>query len=144
MNESDAKARVREILEKPGRVVVFATVDGEGRPKCRYMTSLTLDDENVIYMVTSSKGRKVEQVLHNPLCQICAWTEQWEETVELDGRAEIVDSPGTRGYVWERHPVLANYFEGPDSENYALIKVTVETGEYIHVHKKGMPVSLTY
>jgi len=144
MDEKKVRARVREMLAEQGRVVVLATVDGDGRPKCRYMTGLTLDGDNVLYMVSSARGRKVEQIRANPLCQVCLWTEDWEETVELNGRAQVVDSMEKKEDIWRRHPVFANYFASPGSESYALIQVTLDDGEYVHIHKEGMPVAWSY
>ncbi|NQT88787.1 hypothetical protein HQ560_18615 [bacterium] len=77
-------------------------------------------------------------------CQVCTRTDDWEETVELNGRAEVVESFAKKEEIWARHPVFANYFQSPGSESYAIIQVTLEDGEYVHIHKEGMPVAFEY
>lgn len=125
MTHEQAIQRVEEIISS-GQAFVMATVDADGRPHMRWMGAVARDphDRRVGYLISSSQANKMRHLAANPATQLLFTTPKYETIVILDGESEAVTDQVTRKMVWDAIPAAADYFSGPDSEEYGVIRFT--------------------
>ncbi|HDR06020.1 MAG TPA: hypothetical protein ENN88_00120 [Candidatus Coatesbacteria bacterium] len=124
MAETDVESIVA-IMRKCCLHTYLATCDGD-RPRVRPVSPI-IEDELNIWVTTFRSSRKVRQIQDNP--KVClAFVEQprGDSAAVVDGRAHIVDDQVERRRVWGLAPFnLGEHFpEGPDSEEFCLLKIT--------------------
>lgn len=123
--------KIVEIMRKCCLHAYLATCDGD-RPRIRPVSPIVEDDLS-IWITTYRSSRKVRQIEDNP--KVClAFVEQprGDSAAVVEGEAGIVDDPTECGRVWNLAPFdLGEYFpDGPDSEEFCLLKIVVERIEW--------------
>ena len=108
----------------------LATLTEDGRPWVRYVTAW-MEDDLTIWFTTFQGSRKAAQIRQSPEVHLtCGVTdmETAETYLQVQGRAEILDSPEIKREKWL--PVLENIFSGPDDPNYCVCRISPYRIEY--------------
>ena len=144
MTKTEAKKRIIEVLRQKGLTMVLSTADAEGKPRSRFMGALNVGSGKTLYMATHAEARKVDQLRANGQCQVLASTPGWAEIVCVNGRAAMETSAAKKQAMWNAHSPLANYFSGPADPAFGLIRITLETGEYLSMQHAHQPVEVKF
>jgi general stress protein 26 len=138
MNSSD-KQKIVEIMKKASSFAFLATGDGD-QPRVRPVTPIVEDDMS-IWVATSAESRKVKQIKQNPKISLAfAQHPEGEKAATVIGEAEIVANMEQKKRIWELAPYdLSQYFpNGPESEDYCLLKISVGKIEWWEDFESGM------
>jgi len=103
----------------------LATLDMD-QPRVRPIAPY-LEDLN-FWVIAFADSAKVREIMNQPKVGIAFAAMVGEEfaTVNVLGRAAIVDAPDEKRRVWEIFPEevdLSQYFTGPDDPRFALIRI---------------------
>jgi general stress protein 26 len=138
MNPSD-KQKIVDIMKRTNLFAFLATGDGD-QPRVRPVTPIVEDDMS-IWVATSAESRKVKQVRQNPKISLAfVQHPDGEKAATVIGEAEIVADIKQKKRIWELAPYdLSQYFpNGPESEDYCLLKISVGTIEWWEDFESGM------
>lgn len=117
---SDIKQKIMQMLKQPV-LGSFATVDENQKPWTRYVVIFT--DENMkMRVATFINSRKIKQIQANPEVHLCCGVNDlndWNEYLQIQGRATIDTSLEEKAKLWNPH--FAEIFKGPDDPDYAII-----------------------
>ena len=90
MNKLDA------ILDD-SKAAVLATVDGEGRPRLRWMTPAILNaDSGVIYAVTTPGSSKISDLQAHPQVEWMIQSKSLDEVAHIRGIISVIDNPALK------------------------------------------------
>ena len=109
------------------RVCSFATIDGN-KPKVRYMA--LLHDGLQIYLTTSKKTDKVEELQDNPHVHILVGYDgkSTPNILQIQATATISSDNALREKLWKDE--MKEWFEGPHDPNYVVMDVSPYYIEY--------------
>ena len=140
MTREEAIRNARELISTG--VHVMATVDEEGRPQMRWMGALAADprDENVHYIVSSAKARKVAQLQANPAVQLLFTAPEYKCIVNVSGECDMVQDMEIKRMVWDAIPACADYHSGPDDPDFGVIRFRARCLEVLCVGESHEPV----
>ena len=79
---------------------VLATVDGEGQPHLRWMSSLSFDEFPVFHSLTAPGSRKVAEIRNHPDVSWMFFNADNSLVLNLHGKAVIVEDPAVLKRVW--------------------------------------------
>ncbi len=116
---------------RPG---VLATVDREGRPHVRWMSTLSLLEFPNLYAITSPTSRKVEHIRANPKVTWMFTTEGSSMVINLSGTATIVSDKNDINRLWRVIENKSNaFFLSLDStsDGIAVIETVIEDMECV-------------
>jgi PPOX class probable F420-dependent enzyme len=136
---SDLKKRILNVIGKP-HLAGLATVTEDGRPWVRYVMPVA-DEKMTIRFSTFLKARKVKHIEKNPTVHlVCGVTdpENWDNYVQIEGRAEVSTEKGEKKAFWNDE--LSAYFDGPDDPRYAVVMVKPTRIEFYSKEKMEMEV----
>jgi general stress protein 26 len=137
MNSPD-KQKIIGIMKKASGFAFLATGDGD-QPRVRPVTPIVEDDMS-IWVATSAESRKVKQIKQNPKISLAfVQHPEGEKAATVIGEAEIVADMEQRKRIWELAPYdLSQYFpNGPESEDYCLLKISVGKIEWWEDFESG-------
>ncbi|MBN1417433.1 MAG: pyridoxamine 5'-phosphate oxidase family protein [Planctomycetes bacterium] len=143
MKPEEIESRIWEVLDGANPFFVLSTVDGRGRPRARWMGA-RLRDGRTIEMATSSESRKIAEIRANPRVCLLFHGAEFTRIATIEGVAEIDATPARKKAFWDAHPVLADYFPGPDHPTFVLIRVRAERGELIDATLGHGPLAVTF
>ena len=138
MNSSD-KQKIVDIMKKTNLFAFLATGDGD-QPRLRPIAPIVEDDMS-IWVATSAASRKVKQIKQNPKISLAfVQHPEGEKAATVIGEAEIVADMEQKKRVWGLAPYdLLKYFpNGPESEDYCLLKINVGKIEWWEDFESGM------
>lgn len=118
----DLKKRIFSVISKP-HLAGFATVTDETKPWVRYVMPVASEDLTVRF-ATFVTSRKVGQFEKNPEVHlVCGVTdpENWENYMQIQGRAELVTDQPEKDSFWNNN--LKGIFEGPQDPNFGVVIV---------------------
>ncbi|RMG58667.1 MAG: hypothetical protein D6713_07165 [Deltaproteobacteria bacterium] len=124
------KDQVRRLFDDDGELIVLGTVEGD-TPFVRYMIGHADDDLNV-YFATYRGTRKVSQLEANPkVCFVVGGdpTDWRKPYARFFGTCERVDDLEMKKKLWR--PLYANFFSGPEDENFTLFVIRPEKVEFM-------------
>ena len=137
MDSSD-KQKIVEIMKKASLFAFLATCDS-GQPRVRPMAPIVEDDMSV-WVATSAKSRKVEQVKKNPKISL-AFVEQpqGDKAATIIGEAEIVEDMEQKKRVWglAAYDPLQFWPDGPETKDYCILKINIKKVEWWEDMKAG-------
>ena len=142
MTEQEALDRARVMMGNGSATFMMATVDGDGKPRMRWMGAIAQDpdDENTYYMASQSTARKVAQLTGNPATQLVFGEQDFSCIATVNGKSEMTQDMAIKRMVWDALPGAAQYFDGPESEGFGVIKFTAESIEVLCLSEGREPV----
>jgi general stress protein 26 len=117
----------REIMNS-AQVCSLITLDGSGHPRARAMDAFPPDENLVVWLATTRKSRKVEQMRADPRVTLYYFDTNTMSYVTLLGTAELVDDPVEKARRWKDG--WEAFYPG-ERENYLLIRVVPRQLELI-------------
>jgi len=99
----------------------FITVDQDGKPQARIMSSFAPEEDWVIWLGTSPKSRKVKQIKNNPNVMVFYYDSDSHSYVSVAGQARLVSDSDKKTHYWKKG--WTRYYPDPEKD-YVLIKVT--------------------
>ncbi len=138
MNPSD-KQKIVEIMKKASSFAFLATCDS-GQPRVRPVSPMVEDDMSV-WVATSGKSRKVQQIKKNPKMSLAFVVHpQGDKAATIIGEAEIVEDMEQKKRVWGLASYDPTQFwpDGPESKDYCVLKINVKQIEWWEDWETGM------
>lgn len=141
---SDVAERVRKIMAVAQNVHVLATVDGEGKPHCRWMGALVEDPNHpwTFYLACGKQSRKMIQIAANSNAQLLFTDQSNWQVATLSGTAVAEEGMEPRKWLFEAVPVMKDYYSGPDDASMAVIRFKASSLEVIAMKEGMQPASL--
>ena len=133
MNETpthqEKLARLREIV-KAVDICMLTTVDERGNLHSRPMSNnRQVEFDGDLWFFTYGSSHKVDEVGRIPQVNASFADIESHQYVSLTGTAEVVSDPAKIRELWQ--PALRAWFpDGVDTPDIALLKVSVQRGEY--------------
>jgi len=140
MTTSD-KQKMVEIIKKAQNFAFLATCDGD-QPRVRPMATM-LDDDMSVWMATSAKSRKVQQIKKNPKVSLTfVVPPQGDQAVTILGEAVIVKDMEEKKKVWKlaAYDPLRFWPDGPETEDYCVLKIKIKQIEWWESFEDGMKI----
>ncbi|MFP4424947.1 MAG: pyridoxamine 5'-phosphate oxidase family protein [Alkalispirochaetaceae bacterium] len=128
---------LERILEK-SHVAVLSTVDGDGRPRSRWMTpAVVRGRRGFLYTVSAPHFEKIEQIQKNSSVSWLLQTRALDEVLEVVGKAQIIDNPALKSEVLEAiggH--LTTFWRvNPDETELIVIETVIDELTYLEPMK---------
>ncbi|MFW6337419.1 MAG: pyridoxamine 5'-phosphate oxidase family protein [Alkalispirochaetaceae bacterium] len=128
---------LERILEK-SHVAVLSTVDGDGRPRSRWMTpAVVRGRRGFLYTVSAPHFEKIEQIRRNSSVSWLLQTRALDEVLEVVGKARIIDNPALKSEVLEAiggH--LTTFWRvNPDETELIVIETVIDELTYLEPMK---------
>ena len=114
------------------RTGALGTVDGEGRPCVRWMSTLAFDEFPIFYALTAPESRKVRHIQQHAQVNWMFSNDDLSVVLNLIGHARVLTDTPTLKRVWRQvedksHAYfLMQYAKGP---GFVVIETTVESIE---------------
>ncbi|CAN5289999.1 hypothetical protein BH23VER1_BH23VER1_05240 [soil metagenome] len=111
---------------------ILTTVDADGVPRTRWMSTLAFDDFPVFYTLTAPDSRKVAQIRQHPAVSWMFSNHDLSLILNLSGTARVLTDPQTLKKVWQEaedlsHAYFLERYSAPPGA--AVIETTVEAIE---------------
>lgn len=138
MNSSDEQ-KIVEIMKKAKDFAFLATCDS-GQPRVRPVSPMVEDDMSV-WVATSGKSRKVQQIKKNPRMSLAFVVHpQGDKAATIIGEAEKVEDMEQKKRVWGLASYDPTQFwpDGPESKDYCVLKINVKQIEWWEDWETGM------
>jgi general stress protein 26 len=122
--------RVWKIIDEC-RDCVFITQSPGGFARARTMNKLQDKDRSggIMWFVSEKKSKKAAEISANPKVTLFFSQPESLDYACVFGKAEIVEDPETKQRFWN-DDWLKYWKNGPEDNNYVLIKVLPEKGEF--------------
>ncbi len=111
---------------------ILSTVDQDGKPEVRWMSTLSFDEFPVFYTLTAPDSRKVGQIRQHPDVNWMFFNHDKSLILNLLGKARVLTDTRTLRRVWKQVEDKSHaYFlkEYAKAPNFAVIETTVESIE---------------
>ena len=124
----DSLLTLARTIIKSAQSQTLITVDENGKPQARIMSKILPEDNMVIWLGTSPRSRKVQQIKHNPNVMVFYYETKGLSYVSVAGKARIVNDADKKKQYWKEG--WEKYYPDPDKD-YVLIEVTPERIEMV-------------
>jgi len=111
----------------------LATTDGT-QPRVRPMMPYFTDDGQLIVALLA-RSRTIDDVKGNPLVEIC-YVDRKMWYCRISGKASISENKDLKETLWNKIPMLKQYFGGVDDANFVLLEVEIKQVEAMTPHQK--------
>lgn len=113
---------------------VLATVDENGSPSMRWMSTLACEEFPVFHTLTAANARKVEEITLNPKVNWMFFNRDLSLVVSIKGKARIIHDPATLKKIWREvvdktHTYFLNEYS--HRPGFVAIETTAESVECI-------------
>jgi general stress protein 26 len=125
MSDSDVIDRIWNIADKLDPCM-FVTRDGDGQ-RVRPVYARVRRDEGAIYVLSDSKGCKLDQIEANPHVSLAFSDERANDYVVINGMAEARHDPEKARDVWRFSD--ETFFKSPDNPDLRVITVRPVSAE---------------
>ena len=125
MSDSDVIDRIWTIADKLDPCM-FVTRDGDGQ-RVRPVYARGRRDEGAIYVLSDSKGCKLDQIEANPYVSLAFSDERANDYVVINGMAEARHDPEKARDVWRFSD--ETFFKSPDNPDLRVITVRPVSAE---------------
>jgi len=127
-------AAARELIAA-GTYCALITVDETGRPQVRTMNPFPPEEDMTVYMATSTRSRKVQEIRRDPrVCLYYADHTKATGYVAISGRAVLIDDMKE---IQKRKRAYWDQSFDPGLKNLVLIKVVPERLDVLN-YKQGV------
>jgi general stress protein 26 len=128
---------VREIMAVQHNLHLLATVDGEGRPHCRWMGALVEDPQApwTFYLACGKASRKMAQIAANPNAQLVFSDQAKWDVATLSGTAVAETRHTPRQWLFNAVPAMKTYYSGPADPAMGVIKFRTRCVELLAAHE---------
>ncbi|TPG72367.1 pyridoxamine 5'-phosphate oxidase family protein [Hymenobacter nivis] len=122
---------VSKLLDKIKEVkyTTLTTLDARNRLHGRPMYTCQSDNDEVLWFFSEKDAQKITEIRHNAQVGLGYSDPDKATYVTIAGKAEIVDDQHKIKQLW-REDFRGFFPKGAEDPNIALIKVTIENGEY--------------
>jgi len=130
----DLKEKILKVIRK-SEIACLATVTEDNKPWVRYI-SVTVSDDMTLRFSTFFNSRKVKQIKKNPEVHLtCGITnpKKWGDYLQIQAIATVTKKKLERETFWNKE--LAQFFDGPDDPNYAVVVIKPYRIEYWDIEK---------
>ena len=135
-SQEEAKEKLFAMI-KDIRTAQLVTRDREGKMHARPMHAQQEEFDGELWFFTSKHSPKVREILHDEQVLLSYASPEKNDYVSINGRAEIVTERAEIEARWNE--LLRVWFpEGKESEEIALIRVTVELAEYWDANARAL------
>lgn len=136
--------RVRGIMAGQHNMHVLATVDGEGRPHCRWMGALVEDPSTpwTFYLACGKASRKMTQIAANPNAQLVFTDQTTWDVATVSGTAAAEKGQAARQWLFDAVPAMKTYYSGPADPALGVIKFRATGLEVLAMKESHEPVRL--
>ena len=132
------------IIEE-NRVAVLA-VDTGGAPHLRWMTPGCIHERpGTIFMVSSSRFSKVEQIQNNPNAELMVQSRALDKIINIRGKINLLNNPSIRSETLEcigRH--LHTFWNLNQPENELVVLELVIEQAVVYLPQKGSRISVDF
>ncbi|HWX49826.1 MAG TPA: pyridoxamine 5'-phosphate oxidase family protein [Roseomonas sp.] len=128
-NEDEMRMKVREMISGIA-TATFVTIDERGRLRGRPMRTQKPDpDGHTLWFFTRKDSPKITELAHDSRVLLGYADTRSQDYVSLFGRGKVVTEVAKKKELWTEG--LRSWLpQGPESDEVALIAVTVEGAEY--------------
>jgi len=142
-DSEDVMNLARQLIngEHPG---ILCTIDDEGFPRMRWMSTLSFDDLPVFYTLTSPKSRKVKEINRYHGVSWMFFNQDMSLVLNITGTAKVRSDAGILRRVWKQIRDFSHaYFlkNCDEGEGYVVIETHVKRIE-CNSPKNGLRFSL--
>ncbi|MDB5412228.1 MAG: ral stress protein [Rubritepida sp.] len=127
INDDETRIKVRDLLEKT-RFVMLVTTDASGSMQSRPMTILAIEDQTV-WFFTDVNSPKTLEIGRDHEVLLASADPSGQSFVSATGTARVTQDVEKQKALWSEANRLW-FPKGPESENLALIAVTLQGAEY--------------
>ncbi len=124
----EAITKLRELI-KGIKLAMLTTVDDDGTLRSRPMDTQEVEFDGDLWFLTEADAPKVDDVQHDRQVNVTYADPDKMRYVSLSGTAQLVRDLEKKRKLWK--PDHKIWFpNGPEDPNVALLKVSVDKGEY--------------
>jgi general stress protein 26 len=122
----NSRQKVYEMLDEFQFAMLVTKAAGElaSRP----MQLAEVEPAGSIWLLTSERSRKIDQIRHDPQV-LLTFQDGQSQSLSLRGRARAVEDPGRVKRLWSE-PARVWFPDGPDDPDIVLIEVQPEAAEF--------------
>jgi len=125
-NDDEARIKIREMIDAIG-IAMFVTHDGE-RMRSRPMQHVALEGDT-LWFFTKAGMPKVEEIGSDGRVLLGYSAPNRQDYVSVFGQAEVLQDEAKAKAIWSEAARIW-FPNGPTSPDLAVIKVTIDGGEY--------------
>jgi general stress protein 26 len=132
MDRNQIVNKIEEILDD-AQTGIMTTIDPEGRPSLRWMTPAVLKYPSpAIYCFSIPRCEKLNHIAANNNVVWMIQRRDLREIVKIEGTANIIDNPATKGELFDRIGArLETFFKAnTNAEEFVVIETVIEMAEY--------------
>lgn len=111
-----------KLINQKEQMSTLGLIDDAGRPFVSVVLAYRHTGLKEFWISTGLDSKKVACLRHNSNAGLCYYNENMNVT--LSGVAEVITDAEVKKDMWEDW--MHNYYEGPEHEQYCLIKLTVQ------------------
>lgn len=129
--EDQPTEELRKLSELIGDIkfAMLTTLETDGTPRSRPMSTLQMDAEGTLWFFTSASSPKVQESMANRKVGIAYARPDKQEFVSVSGTAQLVRDRQKMEQLWT--PWIKPWFpKGLDDPDLVLLAVTIEEAEY--------------
>ena len=145
MKQGDFLFELEEMIDDV-KTGLLATVDGQGRPRMRWMTPAVLKDRNgALYAVTSKNFAKREELDERPQAQWMFQSRSLDKILYVNGSVNVVENSSMLNEVLEVvGPRLRVFWNvNPDETSLVVLETVIESGT-VFLPMKGIREQATF
>lgn len=99
----------------------LATCEAD-QPRVRAMMPIVRDDGKLL-MATFPQTKKVGQIAKNPKVEMC-FVDRKLSHCRIEGKAAASADKALKEELWDKQPMLRQFFAGPEDPNFILIVIS--------------------
>ena len=126
-NTADGIHRVAELV-KEMPIAMLVTLDMNGRPRSRPITTVDAPFDGTVWFMTSAHSAKLADISANPRVNVSYSSTSAESYLSIGGLADIIYDRERIHQFWR--PRLRSWFESTEDPAIRLIRVQVDEADY--------------
>lgn len=128
MSKDEILEAAANLVERSS-VVLIGTAGTDGFPQIKALSRHANDGIRVIWMMTGSETRKIEQLRRDNRAALYFLDPAKMQGLMLEGTVELLSDINSRRRVWK--PALQHWYPGgPEDPNFRVLKFTAARGNF--------------